>query len=168
MKRSELISWLWEPAVWLLFFLTVFWSTGARARLMLICWQNTAWEDLEKMQQLLDSKLNKKQLPSLISTWDGEERGILSSIFFKQFPLGNTSPSQGKMFVSPIFVPLGSTLQDMNESPCFTKHVGSSLKEAMPQFKFSQLHVELWGFFSKLLQNYKGPTSFTWEVYHTH
>lgn len=54
-----------------------------------------------------------------------------------QFPLGNMSPPQGKMFVSPVFVSLGSTLQEMNEGPCFTKHMGSSLKEAMPQFMFS-------------------------------
>lgn len=75
-----------------------------------------------------------------------------------QFPLGKTSPSQGIMFVSPIFVNLGSTLQEMNEGPCFTKHMGSSLEEAMPQFMFSQLHVELRGFFPKLLENSKGPT----------
>lgn len=86
-----------------------------------------------------------------------------------QFPLGKTSPSQGIMFVSPIFVNLGSTLQEMNEGPCFTKHMGSSLEEAMPQFMFSQLHVELRGFFPKLLENSKGPTfTSTWEVYHTH
>lgn len=66
-----------------------------------------------------------------------------------QFPLGKfpLSPCQGKVFVSPIFGSLGSTFQEMNEGPCFTKHMGSSLKEVMPQFMFSQLHVELWDFF---------------------
>lgn len=50
---------------------------------MLLCWLNTAQKDFEKMQQLLDTKLNKKQFPSL-STWDGEEGGILRKaiIFF--------------------------------------------------------------------------------------
>lgn len=41
-------------------------------------------KDFEKMQQLLDTKLNKKLFPSLLSTWDGEEGEILSKaiIFF--------------------------------------------------------------------------------------
>lgn len=79
------------------------------------------------------------------------------------------SPSQGKkMCVCPIFVSLRRTLQEMNEGLCSKKPMGNSLKEAVPQFMFSQLHVELRGFFLNCWRILKAPYLLVHEKFITH
>lgn len=56
----------------------------------------------------------------------------------------------------------------MNEGLCFTKHMGSSLKEAVPQFMFCQLPVELQGFFLNCWRILKAPHLLVHDKFITH